>query len=344
MRYHLSCETCHTVIPELNAFGTSFRRHGYRLPLPVHGTTGIAIRYQLEWEKDPPAGTNRFTQGGVLLASPFIGAVTAFLHYNLGSGGGPSALYLGYLAAYNAHTSALYRIGLFELPLAQSPGQRLDDLQGYGYYGTRVGLNGLTLSQPRWGGQYERTFGSTTADFTIAFGAYNGSAYGGKPLNTGDTAWANAPELGFWARTAVAPNVEIGAQYLTGVQHITLTGKPGFDDSYHREGLLARATYKKLDFQGEQWWGNDLNSDGFGSQTGSSGGYARLKYYVTPHSYLGVRYDASANPFLARDMTYYFAFMVTPHVRLVVQQVQLIPGQGHLGAAITVGAPWPAKL
>jgi hypothetical protein len=31
-RYHLQCETCHSVLPELNAFGNAFRNHGYRLP------------------------------------------------------------------------------------------------------------------------------------------------------------------------------------------------------------------------------------------------------------------------------------------------------------------------
>jgi hypothetical protein len=43
-------------------------------------------------------------------------------------------------------------------------------------------------------------------------------------------------------------------------------------------------------------------------------------------------------------MVYYFAFHVTPHARLIIQQVQTIGGQAHFGAAITVGAPWPAKL
>ena len=35
-RYHLKCGQCHSVLPELNAFGNYFRNHGYRLPLPEH--------------------------------------------------------------------------------------------------------------------------------------------------------------------------------------------------------------------------------------------------------------------------------------------------------------------
>src|SRR5438477_4949940 len=68
-RYRLQCGACHSVLPELNAFGLSFREHGYQLALPKHGTTGVAFRYQLEWERDPAAGNRRFAPGGVVLSN-----------------------------------------------------------------------------------------------------------------------------------------------------------------------------------------------------------------------------------------------------------------------------------
>jgi hypothetical protein len=343
-RYRLQCGACHTVLPELNSFGLSFRAHGYQLPLPRHGTTGIALRYQLEYEKDPAPGSRRFSPGGVLLSNADIGKISAFVHYNLGAGGGPSALFLGYLATYNAHTQSLYRAGLFELPLAQSPGQRLDDLAQYGYYGTHVGLNDLALSSPRWGVQAERTSGAVVGDVTISTGEYKGSAYGGKPLATGETTSARSPEIGLFVHGPLAPGVTVGAEYISGTRWIVPAGTGGFSDSYYRTGGLLHAERGKFDLQAEQWWGNDQNADGFGTVLGSSGGYARLKYYLTPHSYLGVRYDAAANPFITRDVVYYFAFHVTPHARLLFQQVQTVGGPGHFGAALTVGAPWPPNL
>lgn len=343
-RYRLQCGACHTVLPELNSFGLSFRARGYQLPLPRHGTTGIALRYQLEYEKDPAPGSRRFSPGGVLLSSADIGKISAFVHYNLGAGGGPSALFLGYLATYDAHTRSLYRAGLFELPLAQSPGQRLDDLTQYGYYGTHVGLNDLALSSPRWGMQAERTSGLVVGDVTISTGEYKGSAYGGKPLATGETTSARSPELGLFLRGPIAPGVTVGGEYITGTRWIVPSGTGGFADSYYRTGGLLHAVRGKFDLQAEQWWGNDQNADGFGTVLGSSGGYVRLKYYPTAHSYLGVRYDAAANPFITRDVVYYFAFHVTPHARLLFQQVQTIGGPGHFGAALTVGAPWPPNL
>ncbi len=343
-RYRLQCGACHSVLPELNAFGLSFRAHGYQLPLPKHGTTGIALRYQLEYEKDPVPGSRRFSPGGVLLSNADIGRISVFVHYNLGAGGGPSALFLGYLATYNPHTKSLYRAGLFELPLAQSPGQRLDDLTEYGYYGSHVGLNDLALSSPRWGVQLERTSGAVTGDVTISTGEYKGSAYGGKPLATGETTSAKSPEIGLFLRAPVARGVTLGGEWISGTRWIVPAGTGGFADGYRRAGALLHAVAGRFDLQAEQWWGRDADADGFGTVVGSSGGYVRFKYYPTPHTYVGVRYDAAASPFTARDVIYYAAFHVTPHARLLFQEVQTIGGTGHFGAALTVGAPWPPNL
>ena len=343
-RYHLQCSACHSVLPELNAFGEKFRSDGFRLPLPKHGTTLIAVRYQMEYEVDPVAGSRRFSPGGILLGNADIGAISAFVHYSLGAGGGPSGVFLANLTTYNAHTKSLYTAGLFELPLAQSPGQRLDDLAPYGYYGAHVGLNDLPLSSPRWGAEVERAVGAAKIDVVADLGEYKGAAYGGKPIPTGIISSAAAPELGLFIRTPIANILEIGGEALTGTRQIVPTARPAFDDGYDRFGLLAHARYKRFDFQTEQWWGRDSNVDGFGTLQGSSGGYARLKFYPTPHFYVGIRYDAFANPFLTRDVVYYTAFNVTPHARLLIQQLQPVGGKAQLGAALTVGFPWPANL
>lgn len=343
-RYHLQCGACHSVLPELNSYGLYFRSHGYRLALPKHGTTGIAVRYQLEYEKDPAAGSRRYTEGGIILSNFDAGAVSAFLHYNLGAGGGPSGAYLAYLTTYNAKTNTTYRAGLVELPLAQSPGQRLDDLTQYGYYGTHVGLNDLTLASPRWGFQFDKGIGSATLSGIVDFGEFKGAAYGGKPLNTGEITGPATPEVGLFLRGPIVPHVELGAQALTGSRSISAAGRPAFTDDYYRHGVLAHFYAGKWDLQGEQWWGSDFNADGFGTRLASSGGYARLKFYARPHWYLGVRYDAAANPAVLRDWVFYTAFHITPHARLILQQVA-VPGKaGTFGAAITVGAPWPPNL
>ncbi len=344
-RYHLQCTACHSALPELNAFGNYFRNHGYRLPISKHGTTLFAIRYQLEYDKTPAAGTRRYTPGGVLLSNVDLGSVSAFLHYNLGAGGGPSGAYLAYLTTYNEHTDAVYRAGLFELPLAQSPGQRLDDLSSYGYYATRVGLNDLTLAAPRLGVQYHRTLGKLQGDLTYAIGEFKGAPYGGRPIATGQTTGPNAPEAGLFLRDSIAADTEVGGALLVGQRAITPTGRATFADSYRRYNLYAHTMYRKFDLQAEQWWGNDANADGFGTAQFSSGGYARLKYYPGPHGYLGVRYDGSANLLATRDIVYYGAAMLTAHSRILLERRQpLGGGAGFFSAALTVGFPWPHGL
>jgi hypothetical protein len=345
-RYHMRCGQCHSVLPELNAFGNYFRSHGYRLPLPEHGTTVFAIRYQMEYDQHPAAGARQWQGGGIVLGSGNIGPIMLFLHYNLGAAGGPSATFLAFAAGYDAHTQTLIRGGLFELPLAQSPGQRLDDLQQYGYYGAHVGLNNLPLSSPRWGIMGERTFGKLRADVTVAFGSYQGSAYGGKPIATGETSWNTQPELGLWLRQTLTEGkhgeADIGATALGGTLAVLPSGRLPFADLYQRYGLLGHATYGNLDLQAEQWYGDDHDADGFLTNQHSSGGYVRLKYYPIPHAYFGLRYDAYANPFINRDFVYYAAVQIAP-CRVLLQEVQP-PGQHpFLSGAFTVAFPGPLK-
>jgi hypothetical protein len=343
-RYQLKCEACHSVLPELNAFGRAFRAHGYRLPgAKKHGSIPVALRYQLQYEAQP-VNSRVFSPGGVLLGNQDVGNITAFVHYNLGAGGGPAGTFLAYLATYDTHTKTLWRAGLFELPLAQSPGQRLDDLQQYGYYGSHVGLNDLTLASPRWGVQAERTLGPTVFDAVADLGEFKGAAYGGVPVPTGDITSAAAPELGLFVHSQVLPHFVIGGEALEGTRSIVLTGKNPFDDSYDRNGLYATLTEGPFELQGEQWYGRDHDADGLGTAISSTGGYLRFKYYATPHAYFGVRYDAAANPIITRDVTYYGAFMILPDTRFELEQVQNIHGTGNFGGALTLGLPGPPNV
>jgi hypothetical protein len=345
-RYHFRCGQCHSVLPELNAFGNYFRNHGYRLPLPEHGTTIFAIRYQMEYDKYPAPDGPRYSPGGILLGSANIGPITTFLHYSFGAGGGPAGTYLLFAAGYDQHTQTLIRGGLFELPLAQSPGQRLDDLEEYGYYGAHVGLNNLPLSSPRWGVMAERTFGNFRADVVVDWGAYQGSAYGGKPVPTGEFTWLKVPETSLWLRQELAQTnhseFDIGGTVLGGTLGVLPTGRLPFADLYERYGLLAHAQYGDLDFQAEQWYGDDHDVDGFLTNQHSSGGYVRLKYYPIPHAYFGIRYDAYANPFINRDVTYYSAVQLAPF-RVLAQEVQQPGEHPYFSAALTVAFPGPLK-
>jgi hypothetical protein len=344
-RYLLPCETCHTVLPELNSFGEEFRRRGYRLPTPAHGTTLVAIRYQLEYEKDPAPGSRRYTPGGVLLSDVEVGQINAYLHYNFGAQGGPAGAYLAFLTTASDHTRSTYRAGLWELPLIHSPGQRLDDLTTYGYEGTHVGLNDLTLAQPRWGVQGERQIGVATVAATIALGEFKGAAYGGKPIDTGVSTGPAAPEVGLFLRMPVTGWFGVSVDALTGNRAISAVGKPLFTDPYRRTALGVRADAGRIGLLAQQWWGSDANADGFGTRVDSSGGFVRLRYSLDPgdHAYIGVRYDAAAAPTATRDTVLYGAVLIFGRARLLFQNVFTPGGGSSFGGALTVAFPSPLK-
>lgn len=343
-RYHLSCETCHSVLPELNAFGNAFRNRGYRLDgAPKYGTTILALREQVGYTADPGSdSTRRWDPAGAVLGAVEVGHVEAFMHESLGSGGGPSSLFLGYLAYGDAHSGVLYRAGLMELPLIHSPAQRNDTLTTYGYEGTLTGLNDLTLATPRWAFEAERDIGQGRVAATISFANGGGSAYGGAPVETGRVESFATPEVGLFARYPVGTGLQVGLDALEGSRSISVGGAPSFADPYTRVGASIDARRGRLELLAEQWWGNDANSDGAGTQLDSTGGFARLRWRIGDHAFIGLREDASATPAATRSLLWYVETQVTPHARILIQQQRPVPGgRTSLEGALTVGIPWP---
>ncbi len=343
-RYDMKCSACHSVLPELNEFGNEFRNRGYRLDgVPKHGTTVVALREQIGYTPTPTDGTTRKTvPAGAALGALEVGRVEAFVHETLGSEGSSASLFLGYLAYRDAHSGVLYRAGLVELPLVHSPAQRNDTLATYGYEGTLVGLNDLTLATPRWALEAERDVGAARILATVAFGNATGSAYGGKPVTTGRSESFAAPELGIFARVPIAKDVQLGVDALAGSRSISVLGRQSFDDPYHRAGVSLDARRGRLELLAEQWWGRDENADGAGGLIDSTGGFVRVRWRLGSHAFLGLREDGAAAPAATRALLWYAETQVTPHARLLIQQRRPIPGgPTSLDAAITIGAPWP---
>jgi hypothetical protein len=346
-RYGMQCGACHSVLPELNQFGNEFRNRGYRLEgAPKHGTTIVALREQVGYTPTPTDGTTRKTvPAGAALGALEVGRVEAFVHETLGSEGSSASLFLGYLAYRDAHSGVLYRAGLVELPLVHSPAQRNDTLTTYGYEGTLVGLNDLTLATPRWALEAERNLGAGRIAATVAFGNATGSAYGGKPVVTGRNESFAAPEFGVFARFPLGDDVHVGVDALAGSRSISVLGSPAFADPYHRVGASLEARHGRLELLAEQWWGRDQNADGVGGLIDSTGGFARLRWRLGTHAFVGIREDGAAAPAASRSLLWYAEAHVTPHARVLVQQRRPIPGgPTSLEGALTIGLPWPRGL
>jgi len=346
-RYGMQCGACHSVLPELNQFGNEFRNRGYRFDgAPKHGTTIVALREQVGYTPTPTDGTTRKTvPAGAALGALEVGRVEAFVHETLGSEGSSASLFLGYLAYRDAHSGVLYRAGLVELPLVHSPAQRNDTLTTYGYEGTLVGLNDLTLATPRWALEAERNLGAGRIAATVAFGNATGSVYGGKPVVTGRSESFAAPEFGLFARFPLGDDVHVGVDALAGSRSISVLGSPAFADPYHRVGASLEARRGRLELLAEQWWGRDQNGDGAGGLIDSTGGFARLRWRIGSHAFVGIREDGAAAPAATRSLLWYAEAHVTPHARVLVQQRRPIPGgPTSLEGALTIGVPWPRGL
>ena len=70
-----------------------------------------------------------------------------------------------------------------------------------------------------------------------------------------------------------------------------------------------------------------------------------MKYFVTPHVYAAVRYDAAANPFPTRTLLQYAGALVGKHARIVLERrTNLLGGTPTFGGYLTIAAPWPRGL
>ena len=57
-RYGFSCQQCHTTVPNLNAFGKYFLRHGFRLPGGARGTLPIAVKTEITYNSSGTGDTD----------------------------------------------------------------------------------------------------------------------------------------------------------------------------------------------------------------------------------------------------------------------------------------------
>lgn len=338
-RYGFKCTQCHTAIPELNAFGEHFRRAGYRIPnVPRQHEFPLALRLQEVWNKDiPPSQNRRFNALAIAISSGTFGSseqYSYFTRYLFGSQGAAGSLYYAFLQRVSPQNGGFARLGLFGLPLIANATQRLDTITSQPAYTYTVAHNSANFATPRLGLSFGTRNDKQDLEVAVSFDEYHGAAYG-VPAPPSDFAQSFArPELFASATFAVSPTFQLGALGLNGKRSFTSRTTSGtYSDVYHREGIQAAWTSpsRRFELTGQQLWGHDDNTDGFLAPAFSSGGFLTFKYRPVRSAYLGVRYDASANPFATRDLDFYAVLAPTIHARLVLEHVRPI-GTGGIGA------------
>jgi len=331
-RYGFKCTQCHTAVPDLNAFGEHFRRAGYRLPnVPTQHEFPLVLRLQDTWTKDLlPSQNRRFNALAILISTANFGPgdqYSYFTRYLFGSQGAAGSLYYGFVQHVAPGSGSFQRFGLFGLQTIANATQRLDTITSQPAYTYTVGHSLANFSTPRLGAEFGIRNDSKDIELAMSFDEYHGAAYGA-PAPPSDLAQSFArPELFGTATFALSPELQVGALGLNGKRGFASrsTGA-SYSDVYYRDGLQAMWTSpsRRFDLTGQQLWGHDDNSDGFGTPLTSSGGFLTFKYHPTHNSYVGVRYDAAANPFATRDYDFYAVWAPTIHARLVVEHVKPI--------------------
>lgn len=347
-RYGFSCSACHTAVPELNAFGNAFRRAGFVLPgVPRKKEFPLVLRFQEGYMKDlPPAQSRRFNALAILLSTANFGpdhSFSYFARYFFGSQGAPGSLYYLWAQHVAANSGVFERIGEYNLPLIQNATQRLDTFTAMPAYTYTVGQNSANFTTPRWGAMFGQENGRLNAAVSLDLAEYQGAAYGAPTPPSSVTQFIAFPEIFASATYTLPDNLSFGALRLAGTRNFRsqLSGA-SFSDRYYRDGIQGGWSNRHFSIDGQQLWGFDTNADGLGNGIASSGGFVTAKFYPTPHSYIGVRYDATANPFAVRDWDFYGAFAPTVRSRLLLEYIRPInrPGaQTQLNAQLLFALP-----
>ena len=349
-RFGFRCFVCHTVIPELNSFGQHFRRSGFNIPdAPRKGYFPLVLRFQETYNKDLlPAQTRRFNALAILISTGNFGRDQSFSYYAryfFGSQGAPGSLYYAYAQHVAPATGVFERFGLSNLPLVANATQRLDTITPQLAYTYTVGHSSANFANPRLGLLFGRRNDRQDIEVAASFDEYHGAAYGA-PTPPGDLAQSFAqPELFASATVKVARGFAAGGLAMAGVRHFQSRSTPlSYDDAYSREGVQARFSDQRFELIAQQLWGRDSNADGFGNPQGSSGGFVTFKYRPAAHVYLGIRYDAVANPFVTRDFDYYAAFAASMHTRIVLEHVQPVgPGTQQTNVQLIFALPFEGR-
>jgi hypothetical protein len=129
--YNLSCQTCHSGFPRLNAYGLAFKYNNFRIPggereaRLAWKTVPITAQVQPYYQRiSPGGGKNQFTDTQ-LLAGGLLTRTTAFyLHHSYFIDATPTefpSYELWIQQVVDERTKAMIKAGQFELPYGYSP-------------------------------------------------------------------------------------------------------------------------------------------------------------------------------------------------------------------------------
>jgi hypothetical protein len=304
-RYGFSCQQCHTTVPNLNAFGKYFLKHGFRLPGGARGTLPIAVKTEITYnssgtgDSDEPGGAPQplpklLVDEIEVISAGSIGRNTSYYleQYIVDDGlpGQPRDMWVNfdkYARADDPIGPAFHaKFGQFTLPLPVDPETQRPTLSGYLLYSQVVASNAFNFFNPEIGSDLSYT--DDRHGFEAHFDTLEAYTRGsGIPISG----------LDFMATASKTIGNDVTA-YVYRYQ-----GRQNFSpvvDNFYRQAYGLGYEKGKFTSVGIIQTGNDSSAYGFGNGALSSGGFLQAGWQFNSGLALYGRYDNVYDPFNLR--------------------------------------------
>jgi hypothetical protein len=318
-QYGVSCQACHTIVPQLNKFGQAFRDSGYRwpAPVPIHGTLPVAVKANIAYASEPdPTGLPKAVVDEIEFLS--FGPVGKRMAYRLeqywidgGHIGMTRDAYLEYksdpMSIWHGYTTPVLdlQLGQFTLPLPNDPETTRPTENHYAIFDQSVGGSSFNLFDDRIG--LNVGYGNRVAE-VHALALKGHDPQSGLPASGLDTmlsARIGPAALSLWAY-----------QY-----HGVRTFGP-VPDSFIRRAIALTSVTEKAQSSFLLQTGNDSSPYGFGNPAASSGGYFQEEWTFSDRWIATARYDGVNGPDgLLRSTTLSLSYRPYSHARWTIEDV-----------------------
>lgn len=320
-RYGVSCMKCHSVIPELNAFGSQFMAHGDRI---LGVTPGPAFPFSAKVNLVASNVNQGSGPDGRGLPKAIVDEIELFAAGTIGEradyfaeqyvvdGGEPGDLREAWIDfridPWQARVPASIQVGQFGLPLPVDPETFRRSYQHYTIYDQTVGNNPFSFFEPK--------------DGTVL---NVGSAIRGTSLNVfagpGRDRFSGLPTSGI--------DTMENASHVLGHFTLGLYRYDGTRPSGNAFDRFVRRGYA-LSYAAGRWSSQTVMQTGFDSDpyampgigASSSGGFSLLRYQIGPRLFAYARYEGTNQPDgFTRDTVLLFGCRPSRNAALTLEDV-----------------------
>lgn len=318
-RYGFTCQQCHTTVPNLNAFGRYFLRHGFRVPGDARGVVPLSVKVQGTYasaggdEDGRPLPKAIVDEVELLSAGSLSPYASYYFEQYAVDGGVPGRsrdIWIDFSHPMHGDPTgpALHaRIGQFTLPLPVDPETERPTLNSYAVFDQSVGSNAFTLFDPRVGSDayFTDDLHGIEAHLVLAQSVDRSSGFPSSGIDV----------MGTFAKSIGNDVTAYGYRY----QGQRVLGS--IEDRFARTGYAASYVHQKFELTGLIQQGYDTSADGNGMGALSSGGFLQAAWHFSDAVHLYARYDDTYDPFSLRQTGALLSLVTRParNVRLTFE-------------------------